>query len=171
MINIYLDPKEEHTNDDDICSICHDKFDNDKYKIPECNHMFHTSCIIQWYRTGNIRCPYCNSTPDILDEEFTYIGNRRMIKAKYKIISNYCRRKNANQDVKKKVEEIKKLLNKVKELTSEMKTLKNGNGSFKETKKNLTILSNKRYYTERSIITKKKELIEIVNIVPYILKK
>ena len=32
MINIYLDPKEEDTKDD-ICSICHDKFDNDKYII------------------------------------------------------------------------------------------------------------------------------------------
>lgn len=170
MINIYLDPKEEDTKDD-ICSICHDKFDNDKYIIPECNHMFHTSCIIQWYRTGNIRCPYCNSTPDILDHEFSYIGDRRMIKAKYKIILNYCRRKNANQDVKKKIDDIKKLLNKVKELISEMKTLKDENGSFKETKKKLSLLRNKRWQTERNISTKKKDLIETVNIVPYILKK
>ena len=66
-----------------------------------------------------------------------------MIKAKYKIISNYCRRKNANQDVKKKVDDIKKLSNKVKELSSEMKTLKDDNGSFKETKKNLTTKNKK----------------------------
>ena len=94
-----------------------------------------------------------------------------MIKAKYKIILNYCRRKNANQDVKKKIDDIKKLLNKVKELISEMKTLKDENGSFKETKKKLSLLRNKRWQTERNISTKKKDLIETVNIVPYILKK
>jgi len=171
MINIYLDQKDEHNKDEDICSICHDKFDNDKYIIPECNHIFHTSCMIQWYRTGNIRCPYCNSTPDSLNDEMSYIGNRKMINAKYKIILNYCRRKNANEYVKKKIEDIKKLLNIVKELLSSMKTLKDENGSFKETKKNLSILRNKRWRTERNIYTKKKDLIETVNIVPYILKK
>jgi len=171
MINIYLDPKQKDTQDE-ICSICHDKFDNNKYEIPECKHYFHTSCVIEWYRTGNIRCPYCNSTPSILDEDhMSYYGSRRLVANKYKIISNYCRRNNANVHVKKKVESIRKLNDKLKDMSTEMTNLTNEDGSYKEIKTKLSSLRRSKWSTQRIIYNKKKELTEIVNIIPYILKK
>ena len=171
MINIYLDPTQEDT-EDDICAICHDKFDNNKYEVPECNHHFHTSCIIEWYRTGNIRCPYCNSTPTVLDEDHvSYYGNRKMINNKYKIISNYCRRKNANVQIKKKVEAIRKLNDKLTEMQSEINNIKKEDGKYIEIKKKISSLRRSKWSTQRTIYNKKKELTEIVNIIPYILKK
>jgi hypothetical protein len=47
--------------DNDICSICIDKLDyNKKIKIKtlDCNHKFHSSCIIPWININN-NCPLC----------------------------------------------------------------------------------------------------------------
>jgi len=171
MINIYLDPKQKE-EEEEICSICHDNFDNNKYEIPECNHKFHSGCIIEWYRTGNIRCPYCNSTPTILDGDHeNYHGTRKMIQNKYKIISNYCRRKNANVQILKKVEVIQKLNDKIKEIDVKITNLKKEEGIFKEISTKLSSLGRSKWRTRHNIYQKKSDLIEMVNIIPYIIKK
>ena len=173
MINIYLDPKQKEEKEEEICSICHDNLDDNKYEIPECHHNFHSGCIIEWYRTGNIRCPYCNSTPTILDEEDdNYNGSsRRMIQNKYKIISSYCRRKTANVQIKKKVEVIQKLNDKIKEIDVEITNLKKEEGIFKEISAKLSSLGRSKWRIRHNIYQKKSDLIEMVNIIPYILKK
>ena len=49
-------------NDNDICVICREKLKNSQYySLPECNHKFHTDCIISWFRQGIKRCPLCNN--------------------------------------------------------------------------------------------------------------
>lgn len=50
----------------DICSICLDNIDNSN-EIHElrCGHIFHTKCIIRWFREGyvNGKCPLCLDNP------------------------------------------------------------------------------------------------------------
>ena len=37
--------------EDNICIICHDQLDTAQtYKLPECNHTYHTHCIVTWFR-------------------------------------------------------------------------------------------------------------------------
>lgn len=46
----------------DICSICYDDLNENvkpTYNL-ECNHKFHTDCIIKWFRLNNDNCPLCN---------------------------------------------------------------------------------------------------------------
>ena len=31
------------------------------YTLPECNHTYHTNCLISWFRNGDSRCPYCGN--------------------------------------------------------------------------------------------------------------
>ena len=47
----------------DICSICREIFDDNHqiYYLPECNHLFHTECILHWFRYGRQSCPLCNN--------------------------------------------------------------------------------------------------------------
>ena len=45
----------------DICSIRHETLDGDIYTLPECNHKYHSNCIITWFRTGKKSCPLCNN--------------------------------------------------------------------------------------------------------------
>lgn len=44
------------------CMICKDHISSAQiYKLPECNHVYHTHCIVSWFRNGDSRCPYCGN--------------------------------------------------------------------------------------------------------------
>lgn len=34
------------------------------YTLPECGHIFHTNCIISWFRQGSSICPMCRTTAE-----------------------------------------------------------------------------------------------------------
>jgi len=49
----------------DKCTICLDKINcTNKYKL-ECGHVFHTTCIMSWFRQKKDTCPYCRSKGNI----------------------------------------------------------------------------------------------------------
>ena len=56
---------------EEICCICHELLTNDKqtYKLPGCNHEFHTDCIAAWWIAPRDRsdepgnCPLCRGVP------------------------------------------------------------------------------------------------------------
>ena len=62
LLNLNIDDQEE-------CMICRNPLNCEQcYVLPECNHKYHTNCIISWFRNGDSRCPYCgnkgiNNTP------------------------------------------------------------------------------------------------------------
>ena len=52
---------EDHTTP--CCSICTEALHSDgEFVLPECNHAFHATCIVHWFRSGQRRCPLCNNT-------------------------------------------------------------------------------------------------------------
>ena len=72
-INIFNIPDSNATDQEPVCAICHDALSGaPTYKLPECQHEFHTHCIVTWFRhasgepgldNSNARvdapCPYC----------------------------------------------------------------------------------------------------------------
>ena len=47
---------------EDICMICQENLSSAiTYILPECNHKYHTHCVIAWFRNGDSRCPYCGN--------------------------------------------------------------------------------------------------------------
>ena len=53
--------------DDDICSICGDKLDNEYNHTLKCNHKYHYQCILLSFKNmNNNECPYCRSPNNIL---------------------------------------------------------------------------------------------------------
>lgn len=51
----------------DICSICCDKYKEGNYKriLPNCGHIYHKKCIDKWFKiTDNKFCPLCNESYD-----------------------------------------------------------------------------------------------------------
>ncbi len=58
-----------HSHADDVCSICHEELSSGPtYTLPECQHAFHTHCIVTWFRHSSASsvsqgedapCPYC----------------------------------------------------------------------------------------------------------------
>ena len=44
------------------CMICREELQCEPcYTLPECNHTYHTNCLISWFRNGDSRCPYCGN--------------------------------------------------------------------------------------------------------------
>jgi len=65
-MSVFYDLSENgDTDHDNICGICHENLNTEQnYTLPECNHVYHTNCIITWFRNGHQNCPYCNHTPN-----------------------------------------------------------------------------------------------------------
>ena len=168
-MNIYLDQNMDSNTC--ICAICHECNDNEMYEIPECKHKFHTSCLLTWFRTGNINCPYCNSVPSDNNIESSYYESVTNTNDKYKIILNYCKRKNANQKIVQKVNNINKQNSKLKEIENEIKELKNEVGQFKELNKKCSKLYSKKWTIKKLIRCKKRQLVNMVNIIPFVINK
>ena len=69
MVDIIVNPS---YIEQDVCSICLDKLDiEQKYKLPECGHTYHTNCIMQWVRAGHPKCPYC-CNPGLNKDDINY---------------------------------------------------------------------------------------------------
>ena len=69
------------TIDTDKCCICQTLLsEKNYYPLPECGHIFHTECIISWFRHGKENCPLCMDLGSVLHSELhivrkTYIKN------------------------------------------------------------------------------------------------
>ena len=100
-------------NEENICSICYEELNNTENNnsetnqnnniyILECNHSYHSSCIIKWFRSGHDNCPLCNDST--LDTNLGYYHKIETIKEIKKLSKkNIC-----PQNIKKTVEKIKK---------------------------------------------------------------
>ena len=53
-----------------MCDMFASQLGEDDYTL-DCNHKYHTKCIVEWFRKGNAGfCPLCNDNP--LGEQQSY---------------------------------------------------------------------------------------------------
>ena len=87
----------DKNNNLDVCLICHDDINSSQnYKLPECNHIYHTDCIIQWFRIGNTNCPYCNSKSEnnLHDNNNNdYYYRKEIVESSYRTIKSFSKKK------------------------------------------------------------------------------
>ena len=154
-----------NNEDKDICAICHDKLNTEQtFQIPECKHIFHSNCLLNWFITGNIKCPYCNYS------NFNNLHSKEK-KIKFKIISTYCKRKDANKEIIKKINYIKTLHNKINEMTKEIKLIKSQKGEYNVLDKKIKNINNKIWNLKNKLIENKDELLYSVNVIPFLINK
>ena len=105
----------QQNDNQEICCVCQDIVDNGEqvYELPECNHMFHTNCIMTWFRAQNNACPLCanpgiNNKKDKVKErrDYGYFGGwssaqRKMNTARYKMVSKIVNNKDCPKDLLK----------------------------------------------------------------------
>ena len=65
LINFYLETflRVEYMNSPTcMCQICMEPMNDitKVYKLSECNHQFHTECIVNWFRNDSQHCVACN---------------------------------------------------------------------------------------------------------------
>jgi len=154
-------------NDNNQCAICLETINPDdssqSYKI-DCNHEFHTDCIMKWFRLGNSNCPLCNDSPNINTSFYTYTsyGTSTYIDERYKVIKRISRKKDAPEALKKHIDKLKSLELELKEADkTRIEYLKKP--EVKEYKKTLAE-NNRRKWKKRNSVHKQK--IKIVSLYP-----
>lgn len=54
----------DDADEKEICSICFSKMTlEDSHTLEECDHRFHTKCILKWFRSKQDTCPLCREHP------------------------------------------------------------------------------------------------------------
>lgn len=156
----------ENTNDN-LCSICLENINNEQnYKLPECNHCFHTNCIMHWFRIGNCNCPYCNN-----NGVNTMSFKGRYSKERYKLLRRVSMNKNAPKQLKDIVIKLRKLENQYKDNKKLIKEISEKEGQFKILKKEISKLESKNRLTNIKIRQHKKKICDCVLVQPLLLIK
>lgn len=119
----------------EICTICQDILDNGEqiHFLPECNHGYHTNCILTWFRTGNNNCPCCGNRGVNFKEPIKqqasrgYRWNRWGFASRRRLNPNYIRlrafsfRKDAPKQLKEIVDKLKGYESELIEMVREFK--------------------------------------------------
>jgi hypothetical protein len=86
--------------DEDKCTVCLCKFDDDNAKHTlECGHTYHTDCIMHWFRSGNPSCPLCRNegrstnimTPEEAIKRLKQISKRKDVPSRLKRAAAHLR--------------------------------------------------------------------------------
>ena len=148
---------------DDICLICHENYENKKEYTLECNHKYHTDCIMKWFRMGNKNCPLCNDQGNNIN--FNMYGRI----TKLSQLRQLTRRKDCPPVIKTAVNKLRKKENDFKTYKTYFKNFVNNNKDIiKQYQQNLK----KRRYYKSSIRKIQRAICNIANIFPiYVIKK
>ena len=96
------------------CVICHETNGEQVYCIPECNHKYHTNCIMTWFRAGHNTCPLCNNkginaqTQNVQTQPTSLIDRLKALE-NYKELRKDSRRKDAPNELKRSVKSLRRM--------------------------------------------------------------
>ena len=143
MEPINLFSNSDNTENIPTCSICYNNLTDNKYKLQDCDHEFHSDCIINWFRTGKSSCPLCRSSNFF---QYSPVPKEDEI---FKMILNYSKKKRANKEVVKTIDKYK---NTKKRYIKSKKEIKNYTKQFEEENKKIV----SEYKKIRKIYCKKQ---------------
>lgn len=145
MEPINLFSNSDNTENISTCSICYNNLIDNKYKLQDCNHEFHSDCIITWFRLGKSSCPLCrnNNSPY---SRYCPVPKEDEI---FKMILNYSKKKTANKEVVKIIDKYKNIK---KRYINSQKENKNYRKQFEEENKKIV----SEYKKIRKIYCKKQ---------------
>ena len=146
----------------DLCVICLSQLGEDDYSL-DCNHKYHTKCIIEWFRKGNSTCPLCNDNPLAGQQnEYYYYGSPLINERCSLIRRKFGRNKHCPPPLKRAIVKLRELEGNKKESEKILKDFKN-DPIVKEYRDKGKQLS-KEVYKHNSKIRNQK--IKIVTMVP-----
>jgi hypothetical protein len=137
---------------EETCTICLNEFGEDEqcHYLDECNHKFHTKCIISWFRKAST-CPNCR---DNTVDEIKHIP-AFALRERGKELRKIARKKDAPEALKKQVAKLKQIEVEMKEKTQALLEFRKENREILNTHNKLRssrwILHTKKYKMERLI--------------------
>tara|TARA_Y100000389_G_scaffold163976_2_gene167497 strand:+ start:5003 stop:5494 length:492 start_codon:yes stop_codon:yes gene_type:complete len=137
---------------EETCSICLNDFNNEEqhHCLDECNHKFHTKCIVSWFRKAST-CPNCR---DNSVDEIKHIP-AYMLRDRGRELRKIARKKDAPEELKKRVGRLKKVEDELKQrsknLTEFRKENKETINTFNKLRRERWNFQSKKYQMERQI--------------------
>ena len=138
-----------------MCAVCLSTI-NEKgsYKL-ECGHVFHTNCIVQWFRNSNGNCPCCWDNKKKIS--FYGVWERPYINTRCKKLERYSKKED-NVKLQKQVEKLNKKEKEYDILFQDRKKYKKTD-EYKSTMKTINDFNKKIYNKDRTIMNMKVKLI------------
>ena len=132
------------------CAICLECIESEsvnnckkEYSLPECNHAFHTECIIHWFRQGNSsECPCCKNPGE--EPQHNYSNRDSDLSHVFRLSKG----KDAPVELVKAVNKYKKIQDTLKALRFKMKTLRLSEGVFMKINSDITKTRSKIWENE-----------------------
>lgn len=165
------------------CIICKEPLNiEDTYTLPECCHVYHTNCIVTWFRNGNCNCPHCgNKGINNYQNNRTFYRRFNKRNPKYNDLKKYAYSKNklkeneekTREKLKKSFEKIKNMEDNIKKIKEELsefkKSLKHKEVNYNECRKTLTNYRTRIWNSETNLYKSMKKLLDENYIVPLII--
>ena len=151
----------EENNIIEQCPICLEDISDNSYTL-ECNHKYHTECIVKWFRNNNNTCPLCKDVQDY--SNFSYWTKIQTIQE----IKKLGRRKTCPDGIKKILNKIKKEREKEKKFREHLKEF---NNKYKEVLKEFRTMKTNKYKFSRNIRRYERQLLHFITISPIYIKK
>jgi len=148
---------DQNQNDSkEICAICLSGIEDKPKYILECNHSFHTDCIVKWFRESNGHCPCCWDNKK--KKYFGYgVWERPYINSRCKKLEKYSKKINDDK-LQKKVDRLKEKVQEYDDFIQERKLLKKTE-EYVTLMKMINGLNKKIYNKDRTIMNMKINLI------------
>lgn len=160
------------------CMICKEPLSlAQTYKLPECGHLYHTHCIITWFRNGDSRCPYCGNKGINHEHQCSRKYSRwcRHLSehdTKIKYLKLYAKKKNGPILLIKELNKLDEAINNLKKRHEEFKDfmlrVKTEKMLFNDAKKETRTVRMNKWNAERSIYKIKQNIINL-HIIPLII--
>jgi hypothetical protein len=173
------------SNANEECMICKDELNCSQcYTLPECNHTYHTNCLITWFRNGDSRCPYCGNKGvnnknnetlrNVRGKYFTTRFETQMLADIKKYV--FLKKNDTDKmclETRKKFEKIKVLeeiyKNETINLRELQQSLKETPAIYSEAKKNIMGYKSKKWKISRQIRLEHLKIINNSYIIPLII--
>lgn len=167
------------------CMICREELECEQcYTLPECNHKYHTNCLISWFRNGDPRCPYCGNkgiNNKSIDIAAQYTSKYYALQYKTQSLIDIKKFINLKKyDNNKRCLEIRKQFEKIKMLEDNyrneslklrelQKSLKETPALYNEVKKNIMAYRSKKWKITKQIRDEKFRIVANSYIIPLII--
>ena len=141
--------------DNEMCAICLSTINGkESYKL-ECGHVFHTNCIVKWFRNSNGNCPCCWDNKKKVS--IYGLWERPYINTRCKKLEKHSKKRD-DIKLKKQVEKLNKKEHEYDILFQERKQFKKTD-EYISTMKTINNLNKKIYNKDRTIMNMKIKLI------------
>lgn len=172
-------------NTNEECMICREELQCSQcYTLPECNHTYHTNCLVTWFRNGDSRCPYCgNKGINNKDVDLSRLDRSKYYSIHYEKQSLIDIKKHIylkKYDSNKNCLNIRKIFEKIKVLEENYKvecekfkefrqSLKLNPALYNEAKKKMMAYRNKKWKLAAQIRLEKFKIVNNSYIIPLII--